>query len=220
MIMLLSVGVTRMRSRLLILGVLLVVGLHGCAVNKKNTLASLDELDIKIEKDAPIDSARKKATDSYASFINSAPKDSLRVEALRRLADLELEKSEEQFQKQLANLDRGKGDALEKEVEIKQGSYKKAIELYEDAAQASVGEADDPQIFYQLSKAYEQAGQPDQAVDALNRLLARFPDLDNRLCDWLDHRFPPLVLPLCWCLVDSQSLSYECFHTRTFFFLL
>jgi len=176
-----NVGVARMNNRPFIFVLLVSLFLlHGCAANKKNTLGSLGDLDVKIEKDVPIDSARQKATDSYASFINSAPKDSLRVEALRRLADLELEKSEEQFQQQIAKLDESGGKNIAKESEIKQQSYKKAIGLYEDAAKASVGEADDPQIFYQLSKAYEQAGQPEKAIEALDRLLARFPDIENR----------------------------------------
>ena len=125
---------------------------YGCAVSKKDKLASLDKLPIKIQKDAPITSARKKAFDNYESFINSAPKDMLRVEALRRLADLELEKSEERFQQQLAKMERGEDGAVKKEAKIKEQSYKKAIGLYEDAAKSSVGESDDPQIFYQLSK--------------------------------------------------------------------
>ncbi|MGD8571131.1 MAG: tetratricopeptide repeat protein [Gammaproteobacteria bacterium] len=165
----------------IIVVVLLLVALQGCMANKKDTLASLGELNIKIDKDAPIDSARKKAEDSYASFISSAPKDSLRVEALRRLADIELEKSEERFQEQIAELDQGdRKAAVNKATEIKQKSYKKAIKLYEDAAQSSVGDVQDPQIYYQLSKAYEQGGQPEKALEALNRLLARFPDIDNR----------------------------------------
>ena len=94
-----------MNSRVVIFILALVLlFLHGCAT-KKGTLASLDDSSIAIEKNAPIDSARQKAADNYASFISSAPKDSLRVEALRRLADLELEKSEERFQQQLSKLD-------------------------------------------------------------------------------------------------------------------
>ena len=170
-----------MNNKLFIFGLLIVLLLNGCAANKKSTLASLDEVNIKIDKDAPIDSARQKAADNYSSFISSAPKDSLRVEALRRLADLELEKSEENFQEQIAKLDSNKKSvSIAKEAEIKQSSYENAIKLYEDAAKASVGEANDPLIYYQLSKAYEQAGQPKKALDALNRLLARFPDIENR----------------------------------------
>lgn len=162
----------------LFLAALLVIS--GCAIKKKDKLASLGKLPIKIEKDAPINSARKKATDNYESFISSAPKDQLRVEALRRLADLELEKSEERFQQQMARAEGGEKVSTQDASQLKEKSYEKAIGLYEDAAKSSVGADDDPQIFYQLSKAYEQAGKPAEALEALNRLLARFPALENR----------------------------------------
>jgi len=179
--MLQSGGGRKVNSRIfIIIAVLGLLALQGC-VSTKGTLATLDDSQIVIKKDEPIDSARQKAADNYASFINSAPKDSLRVEALRRLADLELEKSEERFQKQLSKLDSEKKTiSLAKQAEIKQSSYETAIKLYEDAAKASLGEVNDPQIYYQLSKAYEQAGQPEKALDALNRLLARFPNIENR----------------------------------------
>ncbi|NOZ54287.1 MAG: tetratricopeptide repeat protein [Gammaproteobacteria bacterium] len=156
--------------------------LNSCAVTEKDTLASLGELSINIEKDAVVGSAREKAMDSYSEFMASVPKDSLKVEALRRLADLELERSEERYEKQIAELDTAKQRETEsaKIAQIKQDSYKKAIELYESAINASAGKIDDAQVFYQLSKAYEQAGKPRKALDALDRLLARFPDLENR----------------------------------------
>jgi len=169
-----------MIKKLLCLFLLSSLVLYGCAANKKNSLASLNKLPIKIEKDAPINAARKKATDNYESFISSAPKDKLRVEALRRLADIELEKSEERFQQQISKIESGETESTAKASELKENTYKKAISLYEDAAKSSVGSSDDPQIFYQLSKAYEQAGKPAEALEALNRLLARFPALENR----------------------------------------
>ena len=157
----------------------------GCAKNRKDTLASIKKPGIKIEKNARIDSAQQKATDNYWEFINSAPKDSLKVEALRRLADIELERSEEKFQKKLTKLNENteKDDANTlalKQAQIKEGSYETAIKLYEDAVKASVGEPGDAQLFYQLSQAYERAGKRRKALEALNRLLQRFPDLDNR----------------------------------------
>ena len=73
------------------LSALLALAMTGCATTKDNTLASLgDELPVKIETDAVISSARDKAMENYWEFMNSAPKDSLRVEAMRRLADLEV----------------------------------------------------------------------------------------------------------------------------------
>jgi len=178
-----SVGVKVMGNNWHASGALALLMLtNGCAITEKDTLGSLGELPIKIEKDAIIGSARQKAMDNYSKFMTSAPKDSLKVEALRRLADLELERSEERYEKQIAELDASKssGDISSKEAKIKQSSYKKAIELYENAADATTGDVDDAQVFYQLSKAYEQAGQPRKALETLDRLLAKFPDLEHR----------------------------------------
>jgi tetratricopeptide (TPR) repeat protein len=148
-----------------------------------DTIASLgEELPIKIDKDAVVVSARQRAMENYWDFMNSAPEDSLRVEALRRLADLELERSEEQYQIQLEEMvEQEKKITRADQIELKGANYEKAIELYEKALQASAdGGLDDPQILYQLSKAYEQVGEPEKALQALNRLLSSFPDIDNR----------------------------------------
>ena len=167
---------------------LLGLALSGCAATGPSggggdTLASLgEELPIKIEKDAVIHSARAKAMEGYWDFMNNAPADSLRVEALRRLADLELERSEEVYQAQLEKLvTQEQKISRSEQIELKEVNYEKAIKLYEDALQASAdGGIDDPQVLYQLSKAYEQVGKPEKALEALNRLLASFPDIKNR----------------------------------------
>jgi len=156
-----------------------LVLLYGCATSEKGKLGSLDEVNVKIDKDAPIDSARQKASESYEKFIKSAPKDSMRVEAMRRLADLEMEKSEEQPQSTPAKPNLPEPEPGQSSKQRKK-SYQKAIKLYEDAAKASTGSADDPQIYYHLSKAYEEAGKPEQALEALDRLLAKYPDIANK----------------------------------------
>jgi tetratricopeptide (TPR) repeat protein len=172
-----------------VLGHMFFLGLYlsGCASTGSgsgdDTLASLgEELPITIEKDAVIHSARAKAMEGYWEFMNNAPADSLRVEALRRLADLELERSEEAYQQQLEKLvEQESRISRNEQIELKGLSYEKAIKLYEDALQASAdGGIDDPQVLYQLSKAYEQVGKPEKALKALNRLLASFPDIKNR----------------------------------------
>jgi len=169
------------------LGALLALILSGCAATgpsgNDDTLASLgEELPIKIEKDAVIYSARAKAMEEYWEFMNNAPADSLRIEALRRLADLELERSEETYQKQLEKIvEQERLISRSEQIELKGVNYEKAIKLYEDALKASAdGGIDDPQVLYQLSKAYEQVGKPEKALEALNRLLSSFPDIKNR----------------------------------------
>ena len=162
---------------------LLSIVVGGCASmggSGDDTLASLgEELPLKIDKDAVIVAARDKAMEGYADFMNNAPADTLRVEALRRLADLELERSEDRYQKQLEQLvEQKRPISRNDQMELKGVNYDKAIKLYEEALKASP--QGDPKVFYQLSKAYEETGQPEKAVEALNRLLAQFPDIENR----------------------------------------
>ena len=93
-----------MSVRLLLIGSAVLL-LFACATVEEGTLGTLGELNVKIDTDAKVDSARDKAVASYWEFMNSAPKDSLRVEALRRLADLELERSEETFVRTVEKMD-------------------------------------------------------------------------------------------------------------------
>ena len=157
--------------------------LIACNTTPTNTLGSLTVLEIKIDKDARIDSARDKAMDSYWAFMNSAPKDSLRVEALRRLADLELERSEDTYQKKLEKFN-ANNQTMDKagEAKLKGLSYSKAIKLYEDAVKLAKSSAKkiDPQVLYQLSNAYEQTGKIDKSLATLDILLSQYPDLESR----------------------------------------
>lgn len=165
------------------LSLLLLSGCASVGGGNDDTLASLgEELHIKIEKDAVVVSARDKAMDNYWDFMNSAPQDSLRVEALKRLADLELERSEERYQKQIEEMvEQQQRLSRSDQMDLKGVNYEKAIKLYEDALKASVkGGADDAEVLYQLSKAYEQVGKPEKALEALDRLLAGYPDITNR----------------------------------------
>ena len=159
--------------------------LFACATVEEGTLGALgDELNIKIDTEAKIDSARDKAMASYWDFMNSAPKDTLRVEALRRLADMELERSEENYVKAVDKLPQQQQASYEERAAIKGASFEKAIALYEDAYKASKGKgentAGDEEVLYQLANAYEQTGQTKKALDALERLFTDFPGISYR----------------------------------------
>ncbi len=153
-----------------------------CATAEKGTLATLGEVNIKLDIDVPIDSARSKAMANYSELMNASPTDSLRVEALRRMADLELERSEDRYQEQLTKLGEQRVLSQNQQAELKGVSYEKAIKLYEDALKASgkTGDIENADILYQLSKAYEQTGDSRKALGALDRLLDEFPNLENR----------------------------------------
>jgi tetratricopeptide (TPR) repeat protein len=208
--------------KLLPLCTLCALVMAGCAGTRDNTLASLgDRVPVKIEKDAVITSARDKAMENYWEFMNSAPKDSLRVEAMRRLADLELERSEDQMQQKLAKKSsQQQAAAQQADAEMANTNFDKAIKLYEEALRVSKQQtgAEDKQVLYQVSKAYEQAGEPEKALDALNRLLTQYPDIENR--DEIHFRRGELMFQLKQyrlaelaytqaMVVDSSSPYYE-----------
>jgi len=158
--------------------------LSACASPEKRgtlgDLGDLGELDIKIETDAPVVGARDKAMDNYWEYMAGAKEESQKVEALRRLADLEMERSEERFQKQMEVFEQGKGDADTDIQTLKNITYRGAIKLYEDALKLSANGPRTAGLLYQLSKAYEQAGQQKKALLALTNLLAVSPDASNR----------------------------------------
>jgi len=173
-----------MRRELAIVVIAITGLLAACSsAPKKGSLASLGDLKLKIDKDAPINGARDKAMASYWEFMNNAPQDNLKIAALRRLADMELEKSEESFQQKLEQINAKQETITPQDEEALKGlSYDKAIKLYQDALAAAekAGTQVDSDVLYQLSKAYESSGKLKESLDSLDRLLAQYPALENR----------------------------------------
>lgn len=65
--------------------------LSSCALTQQGTLSDLRDVDIKIV-DAKIDDGLEKAMKSYQKFLNETPESALTPDAIRRLADLNVEK--------------------------------------------------------------------------------------------------------------------------------
>ena len=183
----------------------LAILLAACASTKEGTLESLGELDIKIDTEAPILGARNKAMDSYWELMSTTPEQTQKAEAMRRLADLEMERSEERFQKQLEVMDQSQGATDVDQQTLKNITYRGAIKLYEDALKASAGGPQEVAILYQLSKAYEQAGEPEKSLTALNRLLAITPNAENR--DELQFRRGEMLFDLRRFPLAEQAYS-------------
>jgi tetratricopeptide (TPR) repeat protein len=174
---------------------LCILALAGCAgAQKQETLGDLGELDIKIDTESPIVGSRNKAMDNYWEFMSGTKQDSQKVEAMRRLADLEMERSEERFQKQMEVFAESDGGADADADTLREITFRGAIKLYEDALKLSEGGKQAAGLLYQVSKAYEQAGQQEKALDALNRLLALNPRAANR--DELQFRRGELLFDL------------------------
>jgi tetratricopeptide (TPR) repeat protein len=153
--------------------------LSACGPKKDDqTLRSLedDAVNIVIEKDVDVSHAREKAIAIYKGFEKNDSDPGLRLEARRRLADLELEKSEEVFLNELDKQAAGAGRGADPDL-AKQKSYRSAIALYEDLLKGSGPTNANPQVVYQLSKAYDSVGEQQKALKLLKRLVKYHSDV-------------------------------------------
>jgi tetratricopeptide (TPR) repeat protein len=109
---------------------------------------------------------REKARESYAEFLRLAPVDDpRRASAMRRLADIEIERAE---RVQL------EGDDLSAATSI----YDRAIALYQELLETYPDHPDNDAVNYQLARAYEQRGDIEAASERLADLVARYPESD------------------------------------------
>ncbi|MDH5738599.1 MAG: hypothetical protein OEZ23_09845, partial [Gammaproteobacteria bacterium] len=76
-------------SRLLSLFLALII--TSCASTDRDTIASLQNVSVEI-KDVQIDGGVEKAMQSYQQFLNDTPETAMTPEAIRRLADLKIQK--------------------------------------------------------------------------------------------------------------------------------
>ena len=133
---------------------------------------------IVIEKDSAIDHAREKAMGIYKEFEKTDSNKSLRSEAQRRLADLELEQSEDVYSEQSAAADRGKGKDNPVDADaVREQKSRSAIRIYEDLLATSKDAANNDKIMYQLAKAYENAGEPKKAAKTLDDIAVNYPNV-------------------------------------------
>ena len=127
------------------------------------TIKDLKSRDIQIHKDSKVDSSSNKAMENYRRFLELQKTDpQLRAEAMRRLGDL--------------NLDAGDVDRLEKQVGLVDLQSGEAIKLYSTLLKAYPNYARNDQVLYQLARAYETTGQPEQALATLDLVVRKYPN--------------------------------------------
>jgi len=147
--------------------VLLLAGLPLCAALAADppppkTLKDLESHPVKISKDTQLEASSAKAMENYRRFLELQKTDpQLRAEAMRRLADL--------------NLDAGEVERMEKEISQIDLQGAEAIRLYSTLLKAYPDYARNDQVLYQLARAYETTGQPDEALSTLDRIVQRYP---------------------------------------------
>jgi tetratricopeptide (TPR) repeat protein len=128
-----------------------------------STIGDLKSRTVEVHKDAAATPSVEKAMENYRRFLelqNTDPK--LRAEAMRRLGDL--------------NLDAGELTRMEQEVTAQDLQGAEAIRLYTTLLKAYPDYPRNDQVLYQLARAYEVTGQADPALNALDRIVQRYPN--------------------------------------------
>jgi TolA-binding protein len=136
---------------------------YGDDSNSPRTIRDLQSHNVEVHKDSKVDASASKAMENYRRFLELQKTDpQLRAEALRRLGDL--------------NLDAGDLERMEKEVAAIDLQSGEAIKLYATLLKAYPDYARNDQVLYQLARAYETTGQPEQALATLDRVVQHYPN--------------------------------------------
>jgi tetratricopeptide (TPR) repeat protein len=153
------------RSHLIALTVALALaaGAVGAADKKgPQTIGELKSKQVDVRKDTQVSATSSKAMENYKRFLELQKTDpERRAEAMRRLGDL--------------NLEAGELDRMSTEVTAVDMQGAEAIKLYATLLKAYPNYARNDQVLYQLARAYETTGQPEQALATLDRVVKQYP---------------------------------------------
>jgi tetratricopeptide (TPR) repeat protein len=129
---------------------------------REQTIGDLRSKSVDVHTDTPAEASPSKAMENYRRFLELQKTDpKLRAEAMRRLGDL--------------NLESGQVERMEKELGQIDLMGAEAIRLYTVLLKAYPDYPRNDQVLYQLARAYETTGQPEQALATLDRIVSRYP---------------------------------------------
>ena len=136
------------------------------------TIQDVEARVVAVDTTTTIDSSELKAIDSYRQFLELAADDPvLQAEAMRRLADLQLETGEVAI---VAPDAAGPGNGIDGTIDL----YEQLLESYPNYAKNDL-------VLYQLSRAYEANGDNAAALATLDRLVREYPATEH----WIEAQF-------------------------------
>ena len=140
------------------------IGTAAAANKPPATIKDLEGQQVDVSPEPPKGVDSQKTMDSYRRFLDlNAGDAALRAEALRRLADL--------------NLESGESERIERELATNEGlRATEAIHLYTALLKTYPKYERNDSVLYQLARAYELNAQPDKALAALDRMVANYPN--------------------------------------------
>jgi cellulose synthase operon protein C len=140
----------------------LVVDAAAAPKKKEKTIAELSARPVVVQPDQKVEASSQRAMENYRRFLELQKTDpQLRAEALRRLADL--------------NMEAGEGDRMAGEASMIDAQGAEAIKLYTSLLKSYPDYPRNDQVLYQLARAYETTGQPEKALATLDDVMRRYP---------------------------------------------
>jgi TolA-binding protein len=134
-------------------------------VEPTGTIKDLERATVEVDTEARIVGSEAKAMESYRLFLDVASDDpALKAEAMRRLADLQLETAE--VEELASNV-----QAL--------GALGSTIDMYEQLLKSYSNYPKNDLVLYQLARAYEAEGRIDESLATLDRLIAEYPRTEH-----------------------------------------
>ncbi len=128
----------------------------------EGTIRTLEEVEVAVDTSQTISGSEQKAIESYREFLELASDDPLlQAEAMRRLADLQLETVE--------------GEQLMAGLEVLSGEAGSTVSLYEQLLESYPSYEKRDLVLYQLARAHEAAGRVEDALATLDRLVEEYP---------------------------------------------
>jgi TolA-binding protein len=145
-----------------VLGAIWPFGRNKDDAEQAPTIQEVESRVVAVDPAATIDSSELRAMESYREFLDLASGDPvLQAEAMRRLADLQLEAGEaDELARTAAGLDTGIAGT---------------INLYEQLLRSYPSYEKRDLVLYQLARAYEAAGDTAAALTTLDQLVSEYP---------------------------------------------
>jgi TolA-binding protein len=200
---------------------LICVGLCACGTTaQRGTLADLDAVPADLD-DVYVQGSLEQAAESYRRYLDETPKSARTPEAMRRLADLQIEQaygvigngdvvemaapesgaathritaegngaapaqpaeSDEAFEKRTTERHKLLSSTVELAAPLPGGEDipvpagpREAIKTYWTILESYPNYERNDQVLYQLSRAYDEVGEPDKAMEVMDRLVREFP---------------------------------------------
>jgi len=210
-----------MKAKILALALLAtVVAACSSSVVKTGTLAALNAVEADLQ-DVYLDDSLERAAQSYRRYLEETSESARTPEAMRRLADLQIEQaygilgvgevtpmtspeaaarnvsaevriassgpvelpeSDRQFEQRatqreefLAPRTRDESDLLAMDGETIPAGPREAIDTYKKILETYPNYERNDKVLYQMSRAYDEIGQPDEAMEVMNRFISEYP---------------------------------------------